>query len=410
MNNNFSNQKKELLSGIIEALSEEKTMFINNHEYGLFDKGGAVLFFSYLYLASHNEEYLHRALLFLDKIITDIEDKVMNFSFSNGVTGILWMIKHLENIGILNHFNTYDLSEIHQYIVKATNKDRANGNYDLFAGLIGKAIYFLEYKKINKDISYQLMEILITIESLSIPSKLGVSWIDEYDEPSVFNLGMAHGIPSVITLLCKLIKLNIYTENTLFLIQESVKWLLFFENKKGIYSFPSKIESPSLETDGLGRMAWCYGDLGIGLAIYKASIVLKDNSLMQKSLKIIQKCLQIGLLDSGILYSPTLSLIDTCFCHGIAGVIHYFSQSYKITGNLVYKNRIDYWLKICVDYKINDKTKSISGFLSPEIIQNQKVWNENYSLLDGITGFGLVLISELYNIKPNWSKIFLADV
>jgi hypothetical protein len=143
---------------------------------------------------------------------------------------------------------------------------------------------------------------------------------------------------SIIIILSKIY--NRYKiEKAKELIEKGVAFILNQKLPKD--NFHSIYPSLALEsTDKLysSRLAWCYGDLGIGFALLHAGRVLQKNDWIDEAIQTFtHAALRRNLKQNG--------LVDASFCHGTAGVAHIFNRLYIDIGIKLFKDASDYWFE-----------------------------------------------------------------
>src|SRR5690606_1218930 len=95
-----------------------------------------------------------------------------------------------------------------------------------------------------------------------------------------YNLGLSHGIPSIISFLSLLNGYEDFKAKADQTLRRAITYILSLRNDdiNAFSLFPSWI-IPNEETIYDSRLAWCYGDLGIGIALWNASKSLNDSKL-----------------------------------------------------------------------------------------------------------------------------------
>ncbi|MFK8007579.1 MAG: lanthionine synthetase LanC family protein [Saprospiraceae bacterium] len=105
------------------------------------------------------------------------------------------------------------------------------------------------------------------------------------EKSSSFNLGMSHGLASTISILCKFAKNKRFAPKSKELLLGAVRYILKnkSENPDSYSCFPNSIALENNESTKLkgSRLAWCYGDLGIGYSLLEASDIL-NNKIIKK--------------------------------------------------------------------------------------------------------------------------------
>lgn len=297
--------------------------------------------------------------------------------------------------------------------------------YDPISGITGLSIVALQNQDLK--ISHQFLEkalklcIAIT-EDLSIGSYKVPGWYvprhyqfieeDKKNYPKGnFNLGLAHGIPSVLALLSIAYLQGIVLEGQKEAIQIIVDWLqskkkmiegtVFWENR---CSFEEEVLKVSqISSDGLVE-GWCYGTPGVARVLYLAGKALKNIELQKLALGAF-----LGLFSRIDIKNHYLS---PTFCHGLSGVLTIGRLMARDSGSIElakWNERVEGVLlthyhpsspfgfkEIILDFfQQKDKTSTI-------IVQ------DNLGILSGSSGVLLSLLTK--NIKSlHWTKIFLIE-
>jgi hypothetical protein len=167
-----------------------------------------------------------------------------------------------------------------------TDKRPWNADYDLISGLVGFAVYILE-RLPNAHARSCLEEIVACLAELAQHTPDGITWLTT---PAIlpdwqraecpqghYNLGLAHGIPGIVAVLARIRKAGIAAEQAGVLLEGAVRWLLAQRLPSGLgVSFPMWV-GPSI-APVQARTAWCYGDLGVAVALLHAAHQAGDAS------------------------------------------------------------------------------------------------------------------------------------
>jgi len=190
-----------------------------------------------------------------------------------------------------------------------------NDNWDYLHGAIGTGLYFL---KRNTQFSKEYLELMVDeLYSKAVFSDQGIYWKSyiDYENTNGINLGLAHGLPGYLIFLSKLYLKGINIVKTIRLLQGIIE---FFENYKqdvikvGSY-YPNWILDPDKPNEEYSRMAWCYGDIGVGFSIYFAGDATGNDIWMSRGLRILIDTAKRRDLKANF-------IIDAGFCHGSAGL------------------------------------------------------------------------------------------
>lgn len=234
-----------------------------------------------------------------------------------------------------------------------------------------------------------------SLEEIAQKDENGVFWVDKYDRITI-NLGLAHGIPAIISFLGKTYSQTKY-ENAKELGEQSVNWLLSQKTNKNDYCyFPSKIKIDNTSnTNHIGsRLAWCYGDLSIAHSLITFGKNV-DNEYIQKEGEIIL----LKTLDRKV-SDENSGINDKGFCHGTSGVFYLYK---KINESL---NKYDVTEKYWMDELV--KQTYLESFYSYIFYENNYKYAPDIGLITGFCAIGLVLLSTINKKQDNsWEDIFM---
>lgn len=390
----------------------ESTASMNAEETGLLSgKVGIAIFFGYLYLAKKNVHYIQMVEANLDRVVDDMETKPLAGTFSIGLTGIAWSIQHLQNIGVLGHEWNDFLADLDTYVDMNCQQNLELESFDLLHGFMGNGVYYLESMS-RRNNEGRLSEIVKRIWETRKQMASLESWpqrkiYGEHKGKFVLNLGLAHGLPSILGFAAETFSLGIAPTKSEAIIRSIVATLNMLPQENTLSYFPSEIlldELPEV-LDGKktqeSRLGWCHGDMGIAVALFKAGKALEETSWQQKTIEIMERAANRSLQNSG--------LQDVGFCHGVASVVHIFARFYEWTGLATFRQASHSWLENIRQFQDHSLSASC-GFQFRLIDPNNSegvILGANWSLLEGISGLGLVLLPFVYDIQPTWDGIFL---
>jgi hypothetical protein len=358
---------------------------------------GCLLFHYYYYRFTKKKEHL----LVLQKKCKTILDDFINkpdISYCSGYSGICWLIRFLKNEDIIEIIDTKKyFFEIDNLIHQGLLYYLQQNNYDYLHGGLGMVYYFITQGNENGD--SVLQEFLSALDSNKINVDGSVKWLSNiyvkpYEKTLAYNLGMAHGMGSIIGLLLKLIECQ---KHDIFAKELLLKIILFYKNNKNPSTYRS-VFSPWIIPDNdekiESRLAWCYGDLGISQILYKAGVLLNDVELTKLALN--------SLFKSSYRKNKILDNVDdACICHGTSGICHIYNRMYQQTNMSIFKDLAIYWLDETL--KMGQKSEQFAGF------QFMHTGNDilNFSLLNGLSGVGLSLLSMIDSTEPKWDECIM---
>ncbi len=387
---NIINICKRIAEKTIELLKEP-----NYDKPGLYNgKAGTLLFLNQLYNISKDNSIRNMALKLMDEIFEDIEKKELKFDFSEGIAGIASAFTYIsENDFINSGINNEITDNIDKYIFKSLNNSIKLENYDLLTGYLGTGLYFIE-KPTTQYANIGINKIVDAIKAQATYSqdKKHIFFYDymsaENEEELQINLGIAHGMPSIIIFLSKLIETGYPAIKIKTIIEKSISWVLLHQLKESDCLYPGLIPSNTKT-----RLSWCYGDLDIAIMLYHAGKSLKNT-------KWIKKSKEIAIYSSYRRNLQKLEIWDSCFCHGTSGIAHILGKLSDYHNSTALADAADYWYELTYDNAISKNLEKLKTY-NPALNMSEL----DPSLLDGLSGIGLVLLSKYSS--NSWDKFFL---
>lgn len=387
-------EKKDLIEYKIREIADG---LIQNHcllhGYGLLGGSLGIVIFLYHYFQYSKEEIYKE---FADILLLDtlkIAKRESAFSFCNGHIGIFWGLVYLNKNGFID----CDVNEVFDnrliHISDEIEPAFDRYGYDFLHGGLGYLFFLQELEHKNKQVLDNIYKSINWLEKHSIKEKngKGISWLSNFK--SVKDLGLSHGMASIIIVLTLLYN-QIPDERISYLLRKAVHFIIDSQQdiKHGSY-FPNTIDDKQVSSKS--RLAWCYGDLGICIAIWYAGLALKDERLKSFVIKVLdfsanrRDANKEGVIDSGI-------------CHGAAGIAHIYNRFYQITNKKLYHETALYWSNITLNQAVHKD--GIAGFKAH---LNESGWHKSLGLLTGVSGIGLVLLSCISSVEPNWDRCLL---
>lgn len=382
--------KEELISNIYEygkSLPPQGS-------WGLIGGYAGTILYSYqLYRLTSSEIYLYDVHEKIQLVLQNI-NLIKSAIFSNGYSGICWMLRYLAEQGVLENSNIDEsLEELDNYSLLNLKYLSAIGNFDFLHGSLGIAYYFARF---HSSLTHEALEYFI--ESLD-QKKIVVgdnefAWLyDTYSNGqrigNVYNLGMAHGMASLVYFLSFCIEKEIRISKCLELLNGLINFYLRNQNhNQNGSSFFSYWIDPSKKEIQDSRLAWCYGDMGISIALLKAGKILKRQDVTSFALKIANHCADRSLSEKNTVKEANI-------CHGTAGLLYMFFQIYNYTHDNKYKEVAEIWYRETI--KRSHHQGPYAGFELPDAFVSKENSSIAVSLLDGISGIGIALLSQSFD-------------
>ncbi len=377
--------------------------------YQALDSGqaGYSLLHAYLFWCGGGAEHADRAIESLDRATDFIASVRTSESLYYGFPGIGWVTAHLS--GRLFEEDPDDGVDLDEALIRFLSHPSNPGEFDLLNGFVGLGIYALE--RLPRPSAVRCLEKVVScLAKRATQSEEGAAFFTPAGDilplyrstypQGAFNLGFAHGLPGVIALLGATCRAGVATQQARPLLDATVSWLMAREHPpENDFRFPH-FHAPDTEPQP-GRLAWCYGDLGIAAALLTAARGADDPALEQEALR-IARCAASR--------DPSRSrIVDAGICHGAAGAGHLFNRLYQATGEEQFAEAARYWLlKV---FAMRRPGTGVAGFSC--FGQNEgggARWVAATGFLAGSTGIALALLAAASTIPPEWDRLLLLSL
>lgn len=368
--------------------------------------GIALFHFHYSRLVK-NKEIENHAFELIKQCVDEINKGFESLLFPNGIAGFGWVLDQLEDDNFTVSPCDNLLADLDQIIFNDTISNFQKGEYDFLSGAIGQTLYFV--KRYNNTKSKMLKKRYESyLESIIFHLKSGYengknypweSIIDKDTNQKGCNLSISHGVSGIIIIITKLNKIKKFEGRLNLIIKNSINFLIQQQKENKLVSiFPNFITN-KLETDGISRLGWCYGDLGVLMAIWYGSKSIKaSNEMFFAKEMLLQSCTR--RTDEETL------IVDSGLCHGAFGVAQIYLRMAKEMNldklNAVAEFWIDQGMKMSSEIDLNN-----GGFLQWH--GKEQGWVNKINLLEGTAGIGLTIIDLLTKQKSNWDQCLLIN-
>lgn len=399
MNIDKLHQKLKEINTIIDQQQYQK------ENIGVLSGSSGIALFQFYYAKFLDKDITETSNSLMKNCIQKINEGYNHGTYCSGISGMGWVLNHLEQ----NDFIEIDIDnlclDLDNYLYQLMVNDLQKGNYDFLHGGLGYAFYFLSrYENTKSDSAkknYQayLLFFIHLISKKSENYKNTIRWISEIGvehKEKVYNLGLSHGMSSIVGILTKLSKHQYFEKETKLLLQLTISYILKYqkENTKGYSMFPNVIYENGFY-EYKSRLAWCYGDLGIGIRLWYAAKALGDTSLKENAIKILEH--------AALRTNNEQNMVkDAGLCHGSFGNAQIFLRMYKETQMSVFKDACDFWIQDGLNKAIH-----MDGYAGYKQWKGANKWKKEVSLLEGIAGIGLTLIDYLADFDTNWDECLM---
>lgn len=388
----YVEQKIDQISNILEKTKMEGKIGL------LGGKTGLAMFYFYYAKFTNTQEPYDTGLEILSKIFDEINNGFNYHTHAGGLAGIGSILEILVEQDFIDADTNELLEGLDSYLYNHMMREIKSENYDFLHGAVGLALYFLKRK--TNDSKKYLAEFIKELDKIATKDEEGIRWLsvlDHKNQTKGNNLSLSHGLASIIVVLSKIYKQGIEKEKTLELLNGSVKYLLNqqLDNNKFYSIFPSWVNRN--EKPNNSRLAWCYGDLGMGIALWLAGNNTENKEWKDTAVEILLKTTdrtdiaQTGVVDAGL-------------CHGAAGVAHIYNRMFKYTRIKEFEDAAEFWFNQTINMAIHKD--SLSGY---KVYRTEEFGGsyEDFGFLEGIAGIGLSLISAVSDIEPAWDECLL---
>ena len=328
----------------------------------------------------------------------------LHFSLFGGFAGIGWVVDRLQP----DAREDDAVAPIDEALLDVV-EGPWEGSYDLLRGLVGVGVYALE--RLPRAAARLLLgRVLDRLSELAEPRDGGVAWVSrpEWIPPSLrrdrtrpyLDCGVAHGIPGVIGLLAAVALRGLADERARRLLQGAVEWQLQcrIPTRDGLRTPHSIIPGVAVSPT---REAWCYGDLGVSVALFYAGRALLEERWTSEALSMARRAARLPFEASRV--------EDACVCHGAAGYAHLMHRYWQATGEPLFRTAARRWIRVLLDMR--RPGRAVAGFPAVDHPGAGPRKGGDVSLLNGTAGVGLVLASALGHEPVRWdAPLLLADL
>lgn len=392
-----ASQIRQLLDGVAHRLTQEP---VKDTDPSLAGGAPGISIFLQNYQQSVNADFdseSHNNALW-QHIYQYIAEHPLNPSLYCGYAGLAWGVDYLQrNNPQVSQVEDYN-EELDEVILGVLDCDSWKGEYETVLGLNGLAFYGLSRLTLGQGslIAQKAIAHLVKLAQIDEhgaywPSAVNSRYRNQSVSGEQVNLGLAHGVTGVIAVLLRAVEQAVLLEQTRPLLLDACRWLLAQKNPNSAtcyFSINNQLQTGS-------RLGWCYGDLANAYVLYKAGMVLADETIIDAALEIALNSCNRDINNSGV--------VDASICHGSAGLMFMYQRLYYYSGDDCFEQAAQYWLQQTLDFAT--KSKGISGFRY--VIGADGSLSEQLGLLEGFSGIGLALMAAITPVEPNWDDIFL---
>jgi len=343
--------------------------------------------------AERRDQYLARA-------VSGLSSQSMDASLHGGFSGIAWAVQQQSDAPS----EADSMSAIDDAL--AAYLEAPSPGIDVISGLAGIGIYLLDRLPLPAA-RVGLGSIVRALGASAERSAAFTTWrvppsaLDEGDRALYpegrYDLGVAHGIPGVIAFLARVHAAGIAPDESGSLLEAATGFLLSQVSRdtpSPRFPYWSAPVGPAPET----RIAWCYGDLGVALALLVAGTSCERRDWIDYSLELARAVAERAELAG--------SVADGGLCHGTAGAGHMFNRLFQFSGDAHFLSAARFWFRETL--ALRQPGEGVGGYRS--LIRNaalEDVWIGSPELLSGAAGIGLALLAACTSLEPSWDRVLL---
>lgn len=321
----------------------------------------------------------------LDRVLKKLHQSASISTICNGIAGVGFGLVLLDKLNYIT-LEKDSLKALNNSLLFSLKKDFNKNNFDYLHGAGGIIKYFIESFHYSKSdaliaINYWLNALLENTYQYRNALKLSFKQIQKKG----YNISLSHGLSSIIIILSKIYNLDI-TRSDKIIIHKLLKGYTDFINFYVDKNHSQGSFTPLFASEHFikGRLAWCYGDIGIALALWKAANVLNNRDMKISALEMF-KYLATDRRDKHDTF-----VNDACICHGSSGLGQCFKWLYSETNLQIFYDAYEYWLNCTLGYAQMDTTNIRFPFYN----MASNSYKPSDSILEGDSGVLLFLLNE----------------
>jgi lantibiotic modifying enzyme len=377
---------------------------------------GLALFFHYLDQARPGQGHDERALAHLEAAIEAVSEMTAAPGLYGGFSGVAWVLEHLTGRMVEPPAPGEEDpgGEVAAALAGYLQHSPWHDEYDLIGGLVGFGVWGIERapRALGEEAVASVVRRLGELAERrgdgitwrSPPERMTPTELEAYPQGN-HNLGVAHGVPGVVGLLGEMRSAGLDDGQARELLAGAVEWLLAQRLPDGAPSrFPYAV-APGVEPLP-SRLAWCYGDPGIALALLVAARAAGEPEWERQALAVARAAAERPREQGGIR--------DGGLCHGAAGLVHLYNRLFQATGDPLFRRESLAWTERLLDQR--RPGEGIAGWRAWRPVGEVTLptpelgWVTDPGFLTGAAGIGLALLAVTSPVEPAWDRLLLSSV
>jgi hypothetical protein len=377
---------------------------------------GRALFFAYLSEARGDAGSSALVDRHLDHAVETLATADTHAALWSGFVGVAWVSQHVRGRFLDPEHDEDPNAAIDEMLSELLARSPWAGEYDLIGGLAGHCVYGLE--RLNRPVGRELLAHAVArIAELAQPRAGGITWHQppERLQPwrlaecprGLYDLGVAHGVPALITVLAGACAAGVAEGRARALVDGAVRWLLG-QRRDGPAAFPSWIHDAG---ERHARLAWCYGDPGVAVALLAAARAVDEPAWAEAALEIGRRAARRGHDERE---AERLGVHDAGLCHGSIGLALLFHRLWQDARDPLFALAAQRWYRRALAQHCPGR--GLAGYQSlrfapgSDPASDEPQWRDDASLLTGIVGIGLGLLAAIGTVEPAWDRLLAASL
>lgn len=341
-----------------------------------------------LFLAECGEE--SRSSAILDEAIDAVAAERPTIGLYGAPVGVAWVDALLRP--------SAEENDVDVFVGNVLDHDSWSWAHDVMHGLAGVGTYCLarlplprarrSLERIVHHLANAVREDGAGVTWPYVPPPDGAFQFNEARPEGHVNVGFAHGVPGILAFLAAAADADVPGSRDL--LAPAVRWLAAHRLPPGAGSaFPAFVY-PAFESSP-ARLAWCYGDPGVAVALLAAGEALGDGETVALAREVALGC--VGR-DADV---------DATLCHGSAGLGHMFNRLGQALGEERLLDLARGWFAVTVD-RHRDGLTVVDREATKRLLRDGGTVSVDagYGLLFGAAGAGLALASAVSSRPPRW--------
>ncbi|KAA2239861.1 hypothetical protein F0L74_27120 [Chitinophaga agrisoli] len=389
----------------LQRIYQDTVNMLRTHSYNqehansLFKGPWGALLFLFYYEQYTNTQADHAADLLEEIYAAYTPSATGDYSLCEGHTGPFWLLAHGSKHDLFG-IDLDQLVEVIPTVIRHSDQHITHRHFDFLYGSTGMCHFLLNFPQ-RPDVASHLQRFAQGIQSISETTANGRSlplFYTQEDAPGRYlnAFSLAHGSCAVLIILAKIYQAGIAQSLCRALITESITFIMFHRNKGNSAQalYPGILDGKYFDS----RLAWCYGDLNVAMALWHCGKALSEERWQTEALDIMLYNLHRNTPEAA-------GIVDNCLCHGSAGVAAFYRKFWFETNDRAFYQGAEHWHQVALDQLSFAPTPGIYG---TKVWQGtEEEWMYAWDLLNGSCGVGLSLLSQLHEQLLAWDECLL---